>query len=161
VASVQQPHRGLRAPFVARSQCAVRCNGASLATSLVTRGHTLRKSSDRRPIRYISAGGFEEEHNDGKPDCIWSTNAGLVREFNEDAFAIADLTRGRVIEEERVAQVEVGQRGILLAISDAMGGHQTGGVASALPQRHNSTDRLSGRGPATGRAGAGHLPGSS
>jgi serine/threonine protein phosphatase PrpC len=60
------------------------------------------------------------------------TDLGLVRKTNEDAFAIADLTAGSLLQEPRVAQFEVGQRGALLAVSDGMGGHNAGEVASAL-----------------------------
>ena len=60
------------------------------------------------------------------------TDVGLVRRSNEDAFVIADLTGGSLVEEQRVAHFEVGQRGVLLAVSDGMGGHQAGEVASAL-----------------------------
>lgn len=60
------------------------------------------------------------------------TDVGLVRKSNEDAFVIADLTGGSLLEEQRIARCEVGQRGVLLAVSDGMGGHQAGEVASAL-----------------------------
>ncbi len=60
------------------------------------------------------------------------TDIGLVRKSNEDAFAIADLTGGSLFQEQRIAQFEVGRRGVLLAVSDGMGGHQAGEVASAL-----------------------------
>jgi PPM family protein phosphatase len=60
------------------------------------------------------------------------TDIGLVRKSNEDAFAIADLTGGSLLQEQCIAQFEVGQRGVLLAVSDGMGGHQAGEVASAL-----------------------------
>jgi len=60
------------------------------------------------------------------------TDIGSVRRFNEDAFAIADLTGGRLLEEQRMAQFELGQNGVLLAVSDGMGGHPAGEVASAL-----------------------------
>jgi serine/threonine protein phosphatase PrpC len=60
------------------------------------------------------------------------TDVGLVRKSNEDAFAIADLTGGSLLQEQRIAQFEVGRRGVLLAVSDGMGGHQAGEVASAL-----------------------------
>jgi len=60
------------------------------------------------------------------------TDIGLVRKANEDAFAIADLTGGSLLPQQRIAQFEVGQRGVLLAVSDGMGGHQAGEVASAL-----------------------------
>jgi len=60
------------------------------------------------------------------------TDVGLVRKSNEDCFAIADLTGGSLLQEQRVAQFEVGRSGVLLAVSDGMGGHQAGEVASAL-----------------------------
>jgi PPM family protein phosphatase len=60
------------------------------------------------------------------------TDVGLVRKSNEDAFVIADLTGGSLLDEQRIAKFEVGQRGVLLAVSDGMGGHQAGEVASAL-----------------------------
>jgi serine/threonine protein phosphatase PrpC len=60
------------------------------------------------------------------------TDVGSVRPTNEDAFVIADLTGGNLLQEQRMATFEVGQRGVLLAVSDGMGGHQAGEVASAL-----------------------------
>src|SRR5579859_6574736 len=60
------------------------------------------------------------------------TEVGLVRTSNEDSFVIADLTGGSLLGEQRIAQFEVGQRGVLLAVSDGMGGHAAGEVASAL-----------------------------
>jgi serine/threonine protein phosphatase PrpC len=63
---------------------------------------------------------------------VAQTDIGLVRKSNEDAFVIADLTGGSLIDEQRVTRFEVGQRGVLLAVSDGMGGHQAGEVASAL-----------------------------
>ncbi len=60
------------------------------------------------------------------------TDIGLVRSSNEDAFVVADLTGGSLLEEQRSARFEVGRRGVLLAVSDGMGGHQAGEVASAL-----------------------------
>jgi serine/threonine protein phosphatase PrpC len=60
------------------------------------------------------------------------TDVGLVRRSNEDAFAIADLTEGGLVEAQRFARFEIGQRGALLAVSDGMGGHRAGEVASAL-----------------------------
>lgn len=63
---------------------------------------------------------------------VGQTHVGLVRKSNEDAFVIADLTGGNLLEEPQIAKFEVGQRGVLLAVSDGMGGHQAGEVASAL-----------------------------
>ena len=59
------------------------------------------------------------------------TDVGLVRKSNEDAFVVADLTGGSLLG-DHIARFEVGQRGVLLAVSDGMGGHQAGEVASAL-----------------------------
>jgi serine/threonine protein phosphatase PrpC len=63
---------------------------------------------------------------------VGQTDVGLVRKTNEDAFVIADLTGGSLIDEQQITKFEVGQRGVLLAVSDGMGGHQAGEVASAL-----------------------------
>lgn len=61
------------------------------------------------------------------------TDVGLVRGSNEDAFVVADLTGGSALHEPRVAsRLEVGDRGVLLAVSDGLGGHAAGEVASAL-----------------------------
>jgi serine/threonine protein phosphatase PrpC len=60
------------------------------------------------------------------------TDLGLVRKGNEDAFVVADLTGGSLAQESRGARFEVGERGVLLAVSDGMGGHAAGEVASAL-----------------------------
>lgn len=60
------------------------------------------------------------------------TDAGLVRPSNEDAFVVADLTSGAVMPEKRMTRCEVGERGVLMAVSDGIGGHQAGEVASAL-----------------------------
>ncbi len=58
------------------------------------------------------------------------TDKGLVRAANEDAFVIADLVGGDL--GNSVGRFEVGERGVLLAVSDGMGGHQAGEIASAL-----------------------------
>jgi len=63
------------------------------------------------------------------------SDVGRVRGNNEDAFLIADLTHGgRVarVAEGAVARMDVGERGVLLVVSDGMGGEQAGEVASAL-----------------------------
>jgi PPM family protein phosphatase len=60
------------------------------------------------------------------------THVGRVRENNEDAFVVADLTGGALLEQETHARFDVGERGVLLAVSDGMGGAQAGEVASAL-----------------------------
>jgi serine/threonine protein phosphatase PrpC len=60
------------------------------------------------------------------------THVGRVREKNEDAFVVADLTGGALLQERSHARFDVGDRGVLLAVSDGMGGAQAGEVASAI-----------------------------
>ena len=57
------------------------------------------------------------------------TDVGLTRQQNEDAFTIVDLT-----EPARTwnGEVDITGHRILLAVSDGMGGHQAGEVASAM-----------------------------
>lgn len=60
------------------------------------------------------------------------TDVGRVRKNNEDSFVVADLTGGELLGDEPVRRFEVRERGVLLAVSDGMGGARAGEVASAL-----------------------------
>jgi len=61
------------------------------------------------------------------------TDVGRARQTNEDAFAITDLASGRTIEAIGADHaIDVQERGVLLAVSDGMGGAEAGEVASAL-----------------------------
>jgi serine/threonine protein phosphatase PrpC len=60
------------------------------------------------------------------------TDVGLVRETNEDAMVITDLSGEARLGAAPGAGLEIRERGILLAVSDGMGGHNAGEVASAL-----------------------------
>jgi serine/threonine protein phosphatase PrpC len=60
------------------------------------------------------------------------TDIGKVRKKNEDAFVVADLTGGTLVPEHGHARLDVGDRGVLLAVSDGMGGAHAGEVASAI-----------------------------
>lgn len=61
------------------------------------------------------------------------TDVGRARETNEDAFAIMDLASGKKIDAVREDHtLDVQDRGVLLALSDGMGGAEAGEVASAL-----------------------------
>ena len=60
------------------------------------------------------------------------TDIGRQRKRNEDAFLIADLTGGALVSDPDSKRFEVGRRGVLLAVSDGVGGHRAGDVASAL-----------------------------
>lgn len=61
------------------------------------------------------------------------TDVGRARKNNEDAFQITDLSTGAVVNaSSREASLRVGARGALLALSDGMGGHAGGEIASAV-----------------------------
>jgi PPM family protein phosphatase len=60
------------------------------------------------------------------------TDVGSVRKQNEDAFIIADLSTGRMGLDASGARFPVGQSGVILAVSDGMGGAAAGEIASAL-----------------------------
>jgi len=60
------------------------------------------------------------------------TDVGRVRPHNEDTFVIADLTTGEYHSGTTTAAFPVGTRGVLVAVSDGMGGAAAGEVASAL-----------------------------
>jgi serine/threonine protein phosphatase PrpC len=60
------------------------------------------------------------------------SDVGRVRGNNEDAFLIADLTRGERGAPGSIRRIDIGDKGILLVVSDGMGGEQAGEVASAL-----------------------------
>jgi serine/threonine protein phosphatase PrpC len=62
------------------------------------------------------------------------TDAGKVRVKNEDAFVVADLAAPP--GPSTLGRIEVGERGVLLAVSDGMGGAAAGEVASAMTLEH-------------------------
>jgi serine/threonine protein phosphatase PrpC len=72
---------------------------------------------------------------------------GRVRQKNEDAFVIADLMQSVPIHSmlEPIA-LAVDSRGVLLAVSDGMGGAQAGDVASALTLRSLRMEMPAGEG---------------
>jgi len=60
------------------------------------------------------------------------TDVGKVRTNNEDAYVVADLNRRSKVTADEPTDFDVAARGVLLAVSDGMGGEQAGEVASAL-----------------------------
>jgi len=65
-------------------------------------------------------------------DVAARTSTGLVRTRNEDAFLVADIAGGAPALPEGGTTLTVGPRGALLAVSDGMGGHKAGDVASSM-----------------------------
>jgi serine/threonine protein phosphatase PrpC len=60
------------------------------------------------------------------------TDVGRTREHNEDAFVVADLSRGNATLQPEVRTHEVGDRGTLFMVADGMGGAAAGEIASAM-----------------------------
>jgi serine/threonine protein phosphatase PrpC len=60
------------------------------------------------------------------------TDVGKMREHNEDAFVVADLTRGNATLQPEVRSHVVGDRGSLFMVADGMGGAAAGEIASAM-----------------------------
>jgi PPM family protein phosphatase len=60
------------------------------------------------------------------------TDVGRTREHNEDAFVVADLTRGNATLQPEVRTHAVGDRGSLFMVADGMGGAAAGEIASAM-----------------------------
>jgi serine/threonine protein phosphatase PrpC len=61
------------------------------------------------------------------------SDVGRARDNNEDAFVVADLAAGVRVDAAGIDRtIEVRAGGCLLSLSDGMGGHQAGEVASAL-----------------------------
>ncbi len=64
------------------------------------------------------------------------SDVGRVYAHNEDAFVVADLTRPEPVDAmPGPIGLQVGARGLLLAVSDGVGGANAGEVASALTLR--------------------------
>lgn len=60
------------------------------------------------------------------------TDVGRTREHNEDAFIVADLTRGVASLSPEVQRHETGDRGTLFMVADGMGGAAAGEIASEM-----------------------------
>jgi serine/threonine protein phosphatase PrpC len=63
---------------------------------------------------------------------VGKTDIGRVRKNNEDAFVVADLSLDEAADVSKLVRFELGARGALLAVSDGLGGHRAGEVASAM-----------------------------
>ncbi len=58
------------------------------------------------------------------------TDVGRVRDHNEDNLLVADLTAKECLESGQTISLELGDRGLLLAVADGMGGAASGEIAS-------------------------------
>jgi serine/threonine protein phosphatase PrpC len=70
--------------------------------------------------------------DDIKVSVFASTDVGMQRSGNEDAFLVADLTTGNTGLGPDMSTHSVGERGSLMIVSDGMGGAAAGEIASEL-----------------------------
>jgi PPM family protein phosphatase len=80
------------------------------------------------------------------------TDVGRMREHNEDAFVVADLTRGNATLQPEVRSHAIGDRGTLFMVADGMGGAAAGEIASAMAIEgvlREVTEALAGAEPPT------------
>jgi PPM family protein phosphatase len=64
--------------------------------------------------------------------CAGRTAVGQVRDHNEDNFVVANLGTGQVRPRDQVFEDELGDRGLIFAVCDGMGGAAAGEVASQM-----------------------------
>jgi serine/threonine protein phosphatase PrpC len=64
--------------------------------------------------------------------CAGRTAVGQVRDHNEDNFVVANLATGEVQPRDEVFEDEIGDRGLIFAVCDGMGGAAAGEVASQM-----------------------------
>ncbi len=85
------------------------------------------------------------------------SDVGLMRSVNEDAFELTDLTAGTSVSASPThGQLGLGPGGMLLSLSDGMGGHAAGEVAAAtVIGSLRNTLKAGGSGPAEQRLEAG------
>jgi|GEM_PF-236564 len=81
-----------------------------------------------------------------------TSDVGVARSNNEDAFRVVDLTTNTTVETAAQTDVDVGARGMLLVVCDGMGGENAGEVASALAVDVIATHLTTSREPDTAAA---------
>lgn len=74
----------------------------------------------------------KSNNNKIKVKLTGKTDVGLVREHNEDNFIIANLDTGERVKEGDLKEIIIGEKGILLAVCDGMGGAAAGEIASQI-----------------------------
>jgi serine/threonine protein phosphatase PrpC len=81
------------------------------------------------------------------------SDVGRTRSRNEDAFQLSDLSTGKNVDVSPASgRISLGDRGVLLALSDGMGGHAAGEVASSVVLASvQSTLQANATGPAAER----------
>lgn len=70
--------------------------------------------------------------DDIKVSLFASTDVGMQRSGNEDAFLVADLTTGNTGLGPDMSTHHIGERGSLMIVSDGMGGAAAGEIASEM-----------------------------
>ena len=87
--------------------------------------------STRNPRR-LASGAIPVTRPEIHVRVVSSTHIGRVRAANEDSCAIVDLDLGANIAPGTLGRIDLGAKGVLLAVSDGMGGARDGEVASRI-----------------------------
>jgi PPM family protein phosphatase len=87
--------------------------------------------STRNPRRFGS-GAMPISRPDVHVRVVSSTHVGRVRSANEDACTVVDLDQRTTADAGALARFDVGEKGVLLAVSDGMGGAKDGEVAARI-----------------------------
>lgn len=64
--------------------------------------------------------------------CSGRTAVGQVRDHNEDNFVVANLATGEIQPRDEMFEDDIGDRGLIFAVCDGMGGAAAGEVASQM-----------------------------
>ncbi|MFW6086391.1 MAG: Stp1/IreP family PP2C-type Ser/Thr phosphatase, partial [Myxococcota bacterium] len=99
-------------------------------------GESGREVDTEPPAAGVSKGDDgedEEASSDGiRVRYYGETHVGLVRDHNEDNFMVADLTREVRDPKDTPVRETLGDKGVVLAVCDGMGGAAAGEVASQM-----------------------------
>ncbi|MGF1469005.1 MAG: Stp1/IreP family PP2C-type Ser/Thr phosphatase, partial [Sandaracinaceae bacterium] len=103
-----------------------------VAAPVVHSGGTTPPDDDEEETQESDAVRVDEVAAPIRARCFGRTDVGLVRDHNEDNFLLADLDLARRDLAGGPIEASVGDRGLIFAVCDGMGGAAAGEVASQM-----------------------------